>query len=117
FAVAVKLRRSTDELGAEERAQILTRLLRGTLRDARRVRAHVRDETDRALGADLDALVEILRDAHRALRSERELLRGFLLERGRRERRRRILAPLAALHLGDVERPARLQVVEDALRF
>ena len=52
-------------------AQIVARLLRRALRDARRVGTHVRDETDRALVADLDALVEILREAHRALRAER----------------------------------------------
>ena len=71
---------------------------------------------DRALGADVDALVEILRDAHRALGAERELLRRFLLQRGRRERRRRILAALAPLDLGDAERLAALEIGEDRAR-
>ena len=57
-------------------------------------------------GADVDALVEILRHAHGALGAERELLRRLLLQRGRRERRRGILAPLAPLDLGDAERPS-----------
>ena len=70
-----------------------------------------------AIGADVDALVEILRDAHRALGAERELLRRFLLERGRREGRRRILAALATLDLRDAECLPALEVGEDAVRF
>ena len=63
---------------------------------------------------DLDALVEILRETHRALGAVAQLLRRFLLERARGERRRGILAALAALDLGDVEMLARLEVVENS---
>ena len=50
------------------------------VRDARRVGAHVGDEADRALVAELDALVEPLRDAHRARRLIAELARRLLLQ-------------------------------------
>src|SRR6185503_12656934 len=93
--------------------QIFARLLRRTLGNARRVGSHVRDETDRTLAPDLDALVEILSDPHRALRAERQLFGGFLLKRGRRERRRRILAALAALDLSDVEGFAAFEIADD----
>ena len=53
-----------------------------------RVGSHVGDEADLALGG-LEALVQPLRDGHRPLRREPELAAGLLLERGRRERRRR----------------------------
>jgi hypothetical protein len=56
-----------------------------------RVGAHVGDQADAAL-ADVDAFIELLRDAHGALRRKTELARGFLLQRRGRERRRGIAA-------------------------
>src|SRR3989454_4090184 len=70
-------------------------------RDARRVGAHVGDEADRAFRAELDALVEALRDPHGARRLEAELARGLLLEARGDEGRRRVAAPFLALDLGD----------------
>src|SRR5687768_10712683 len=75
-------------------------------RHARGVGAHVRDETDR-LVAELDTLVQVLRDAHRPLRAEAKLLRRFLLERAGREWRGGILPALAALRIGDREKADR----------
>ena len=61
-----------------------------------RVGAHVGDQADIAL-ANVDALVELLRQAHRALGGEAELARGLLLQRRGRERRRRVAPALLAL--------------------
>ena len=68
--------------------------------EVHRVGAHVGDETDRAL-AEIDAFVEPLRDAHRALRAEAELARGFLLQRRGGERRRRVALALLLLDVRD----------------
>ncbi len=68
----------------------------GFLREIERVRAHVGDEADGAL-ADVDAFVQLLRNAHGLLRAEAELARGFLLQGRGRERRRRIAAALLAV--------------------
>jgi hypothetical protein len=61
-----------------------------------RVGTHVGDQADRA-AADVDALVELLRGAHGALRGEAELARGLLLQRRGDERRRRVALALLAL--------------------
>src|SRR5690606_23095662 len=76
--------------GLDELARVRLRLGR----DAGRVGAHVGDETDRALAAELDALVELLRDAHRPLRAERQLARRLLLQTRRDERRLRVALAL-----------------------
>ena len=70
------------------------------------VGAHVADETDGAF-ADVDTLVQALRDGHRALRAEAELARSFLLERRGRERRRRVAAALLLVDLRDRQHAAR----------
>src|SRR5690606_3089447 len=85
-------------------AQLVERLVR----ERDRVGAHVRDQTDRAL-ADVDALIEALRDRHRLLRAEAELARRFLLQRRRRERRGRIPAALLLLDRGDREDADRIR--------
>ena len=54
----------------------------------RRVGPHVGDQPDLALGR-LDTLIQPLGDRHRALRAERQLAAGLLLEGRRGERRRR----------------------------
>ena len=48
--------------------------------------------------ADVDAFVQLLRDAHGLLRAEAELARGFLLQGRGGERRRRIALALLAIH-------------------
>src|SRR5690606_22267009 len=78
------------------------------VRERDRVRAHVRDQADRAF-ADLDAFVQPLRDRHRALRAEAELPGRFLLQRRGRERRGRIAAPLLAVDLRDDQRAGGLR--------
>ena len=50
---------------------------------------HVGDEAD-GLAADVDAFIELLRHAHRLLRAEAELARGFLLQGRGGEGRRRV---------------------------
>src|SRR5690606_16020735 len=71
--------------------------------DAGGVGPHVGDETDGALAADVDALVELLGRAHGLARREAEPLGRLLLERGGGEGRRRILCLLAAPDIGDDE--------------
>src|SRR5690606_34001558 len=100
---------------AEALAQMIPCGVRGARRDACRVGSHVRDQTDGALGAQLHALVKLLRDAHRALCGETITLRRLLLQCRCRERRRWILRAFAALDLGDDERTV-LHVVACAAR-
>src|SRR6185437_124705 len=69
-------------------------------RDA--VGPHIGDEADR-LAAEIDALVEPLRQAHRPAGAEAELARGFLLQGRGGEGRLRVAADLLALDLGDGE--------------
>src|SRR5574341_985217 len=76
----------------------LTRRLLGLPRDTDRVGPHVGDEPLGALRAEVDALVELLRDRHRLLGGEPEPAPGFLLERRGDERRRRVPAALAPRH-------------------
>ena len=70
-------------------------------RHAHRVRSHVGDETDRAVLADIQALVEVLRRSHGASAGEAELLGGLLLQGAGGEGSRRPLPPLTLLHLRD----------------
>ena len=73
-----------------------TDLAHGFVRERHGVRAHIGDEADGAF-ADVHAFIELLREAHGAAGVEAELARGFLLQRRRGERRRRIAAPLLAI--------------------
>ena len=70
---------------ADHRAYACDRLRRHI--DA--VGSHIGDEAG-ALSADIDALIEPLRDPHGVRRRQPELARGFLLQRRRRERRIRV---------------------------
>ena len=64
-----------------------------------RVGSHVRDQTDQPFRAQRLAFVQALRDSHRAPRGIAQLPTGFLLQRARRERRARLAAALARLHV------------------
>ena len=75
-------------LGAEALGDDAANLVERLVGERHGVGAHVADQTDGAF-ADVDALVEPLRDGHRALRAEAELARRFLLQRRGRERRGR----------------------------
>ena len=55
---------------------------------AKRVGTHIGNETDRALAADVNALIKLLGDRHGAARRHVKLARSLLLQRGGRERRR-----------------------------
>ena len=71
---------------------------------AQRVGPHVGDQADGPLAGDVDALVQLLGDGHRALRRHAELAGGLLLQRGGDERRRRRAAVLLRAHVLDGER-------------
>ena len=75
-------------------------------RQRHRVGTHVGDQADAAF-ADVDAFVQLLRQAHGALGVEAELARGFLLQRRGGEGRRRVAAALLAI---DGEHPQRAGV-------
>src|SRR5690606_23035351 len=64
----------------------------GLVGEARRVGPHVGDEAGALAALHLDALVELLGHAHGLLGAHAELDARGLLERGGRERRRRLLA-------------------------
>ena len=67
---------------------IVSRGRKRLFRQAQRVRSHIGDQTDRAVAGDLDALVELLGDRHRAARRHGEAARGLLLQcRGDKGRR------------------------------
>src|SRR2546426_7046581 len=101
FRSAVHLRRLGQVRRAVAALDVVARGGERFARDARRVGAHVGDEADRALRAELDAFVEALRDPHGARGLEAELARRLLLEARGDEGRRRVAAPFLALDLGD----------------
>jgi hypothetical protein len=105
LVVPVKLRPRLREIFVAKVAlHDFTRGQCGAFRHTRAVRAHVRDEARGALGAEVRALVQRLRDPHRAFGAEAEFLGGFLLQRAGGERRGRILPALATLDLRERER-------------
>ena len=75
----------------------ITRSGQRLLGQAQGVGTHIGDEADGALAADVDALIELLRNGHRAARRHIELSGGLLLQRGGDERRRRRAALFRAL--------------------
>ena len=75
----------------------------GFLRDSRGIGTQVRDQTKRAVSFYIDTFIKLLGNTHRLLRREIKRLGGFLLQRARRERKRRVLSSLAFLHLGHGE--------------
>src|SRR5439155_8520459 len=77
---AIHLRRLGPVGGAVAALDVVARGGERLARDARRVGAHVGDEADRALRAELDAFVQALRDPHGARGLEAELARRLLLE-------------------------------------
>ena len=81
----------------------VARLAKCGLGDARRVRPHVSDESDRAFRAEFHALVELLRDHHRLLDGEAELARSLLLQLRRDEGRDWIPTALLRRHVCDDE--------------
>ena len=87
---SVDVRLLGQVLGAVASADELAHRVERVVRDARRVGTHVGDETDRAFVAELDALVEPLRDAHRAAGCEAELARRLLLQLRGDEGRQRV---------------------------
>ena len=71
-----------------------------------RVGTHIGDKTGQAVLAQLDAFIQLLRDAHRAARRHVQLAAGLLLERRGDERRCGGALFLAALDIADGERLA-----------
>ena len=118
FGGAVEHRRLGEELRRVLVGQPFARRRHRARRHTRRVGAHVRDESNRALGpTHLDAFVQVLCKPHGALRAVPELLGGFLLQRAGLERFGRILPALAPLDVGDVKRLARHEILDDAIRL
>ena len=72
--------------------------------DAQRVGTHIGDQAVRGAFAEVDALIELLRDHHRALRREAEPAVGLLLQGGGGERRHRLAALDGVLDAADRER-------------
>ena len=67
-------------VGAVLRADELPRFIECGIAHSRRVGAHVSDQADRSLAANLDAFVEMLCDHHRTLHRKAEFARSFLLQ-------------------------------------
>ena len=74
----------------------------GLFRKLHAVGSHVGDETH-GVAADVDAFIELLRQAHGLLRGEAELAAGLLLQSGGDERRRRVALGAFFVNLGDGE--------------
>ena len=101
-------RSGADVLLAVRRCDVLPRRILGGVADANGVGAHVGDESGRPAAAEVDAFIQLLRDAHRSLRRHAEPRAGVLLERARRVRslgKARSLLDLDRLH--DERRRAR----------
>ncbi len=103
LAGSIKVRLVGNVLFAIARADMVADGLERLVGNARRVGAHISDKADRALLAKLDALVQLLRDLHRAPRLKVELARGLLLEPRSDERGRRTAADFLALDAFDFE--------------
>ena len=84
-------------VAAEVLLDVLRGLLQGLLGHGHRVGAHVGDQAHALAAAQVDALVELLGDAHGPLRREAQAIGGRLLQRRGDERRGRTLARLLAL--------------------
>src|SRR5208337_1734297 len=103
LAGSIKVRLVGNVLFAIARADMVADGVERLVGNARRVGAHISDKAYRALLAKLDALVELLRDLHRAPRLKVELARGLLLEPRGDERGRRTAADFLALDTFDFE--------------
>ena len=86
------------------------------VREAERVGTHIGDQTGQAVLAQLDAFIQLLRNAHGAARGHIELAAGLLLQGRGDERRRGGALFLAALDLAHDKRLA-LDRVHDRLRL
>ena len=115
LAARVDVRLCRHVVRAERLLEVGLRLRLRELGDARRVGAHVGDEARRAAFAELDALVELLREHHCLARGKAELARGILLQRARREGRGRTPLALALLHRGHGEE-LRAEILGERLR-
>ena len=71
--------------------------------ETHRVGTHIGDQTGHTNSLDIDALIQLLRDAHRAARGHVQLAGRLLLERGGDERRGHGLFLLTALDAADRE--------------
>ena len=81
-----------EVLVAEALADVRAHRVQGLAGDVRRVRTHVRDQTDGSLAGNVHTLIELLRGTHRPLRGKAQPIRARLLQRARDERRRRAAA-------------------------
>ena len=84
---------------ADHRAQFGDRLVA----QVHRVGSHVGDQAGGLGAVDGHAFIQALGCAHGALGGEAELARGFLLQGGSRERRRRVALALLAIDLGHAQ--------------
>ena len=106
----VNVGRFGQKLGPELDRDVGARFLQGVFGYACGIRTHVGDQADRAFLAELDALIEPLRQDHGAFDAEAQLARGFLLQGGSDEGRHRIAALLAGADgLDDVVRAIKLR--------
>ena len=96
-----------QRLGAEIAGDDVAQLAQRFGRQAHRVGTHVADQADCAFFANHHAFVQLLRNLHGALGGEAEFARGFLLQRGGGERRRRPALALLADHIGDLQHALR----------
>ena len=69
------------------------------LRDSRRICTQICNQTDRAHALDLHTFIQLLRDTHRLICCEIQLLSSFLLQRTCCKRKRLFLRLLAYLYL------------------
>ena len=96
FLRLIEVRLLGEVIRAKLRRDEFADLRQRVVRNMHRVRAHVRDQRDGALRAQLHAFIESLRQRHGALGGVAQPVVGRLLQFRRRERRRRI-APLLLL--------------------
>src|ERR1051326_8398056 len=98
LAGGVRWRLTGQVLVAEVLLDETTAGVLSVLRDARAVGTHVSNETDAALGSQVDTFIELLGQAHGHGGGEMKLPARLLLERAGRERR---LWPLLSVLLFD----------------
>ena len=88
--------------GPESVSDIGARFAPSLIRHIDRVGSHIRDEAHGLPVAPVDALVQLLCQAHRPLGGEPEATRGLLLESAGDERRCRLSSHLFLVHLRDL---------------
>ena len=100
-AIGVAARGVRGLIGAVVLGDITAQVVNGFVGQGDRVGTHVGDQAHGA-GADVHTFIQLLCDAHGALRGEAQFAHRFLLQRGGGEGRRRVAVALFFFDVSDL---------------